>query len=240
MRAYMELISIIIPVYNHLVDLKKALHSIKKQTYKNIEVIIIDDGSDVDIGSKIKPQDFDFDLFIYRQENKGAPVARNKGFEMSKGEYVIFWDADVIAIPSMLQKMRNVLAIHPEASYVYCNFYFGRKQIKGIKFDAEKLREKNYIMTTSLIRRDDFVYFDESLKRFQDWDLWLTMLEKNKMGIFIPEFLFFVIPHKNGISSWLPSFAYKKPWSLLPGFSSKVKEYKLALKIVKDKHGLFS
>ncbi|MDP2693014.1 MAG: glycosyltransferase family A protein [bacterium] len=234
----MQLISIIIPVYNHLSDLMKSLHSISNQTYQGIEVIVVDDGSDVEVSGKMDSKDFDFDLFIYRQENMGAPSARNKGFEMSKGEFVIFWDADVVATPEMLQKMHNVLTIHPEASYVYCDFYYGRKKMPAQKFDGDKLRQNNYIMTTSLIHRDDFPYFDEKLKRFQDWDLWLTMLEKNKIGIYIPEFLFFVMPHKNGISGWLPSIAYKKPWSWLPGIKKKVKDYEIAKQIVLKKHSL--
>ena len=90
------------------------------------------------------------------------------------------------------------------------------------------------------MRRNDFPYFDKNLKRFQDWDLWLTMLEKNKIGIYIPEILFVVIPHKNGISFWLPAFAYKKPFSFLPGLRRKVKAFEDAKKIVMIKHNLIS
>ena len=234
----MQLISIIIPVYNHLSELKKTLQSIKQQTYGNFEVIIVDDGSAEPLEEKINKNDFNFDIYFFHQENMGAPAARNKGFEMSKGEFVIFWDADVIATPAMLRKMHNVLTIHPEASYVYADFFYGKKKMVSGKFDAARLKKMNYIMTTSLIRREDFVFWDESLKRFQDWDLWLTMLEKNKIGINIPEILFFIFPHKNGISSWLPSFAYKKPISFLPGIRKKVRAYEKAKQIIMKKHGL--
>lgn len=236
----MDFISIIIPVYNHLPELKQALQSIKNQTYQNFEVIIVDDGSDYPIEEKINKNDFNFEIIFLREENRGAPVARNKGFEISKGDFVIFWDADVIGTPEMLQKMYNVLTIHPEASYAYADFYYGKKAMKAGKFDSDRLKKENYIMTTSLIRRNDFTYFDKELKRFQDWDLWLTMLEKNKIGIYIPEFLFFVIPHKNGISFWLPAIAYKKPFSFLPGFRARVKAFEKAKKIVMEKHDLIS
>jgi hypothetical protein len=105
-------------------------------------------------------------------------------------------------------------------------------------FDEDKLRQNNFIMTTSLMRRHDFPYFDESLKRFQDWDLWLTMSESGKVATYLPEFLFFIIPHKNGISSWLPKIAYKKPWSMLPFFKKRVMAYEEARKIIMQKHGL--
>lgn len=237
---YMNLISVIIPVYNHFTELKQALQSLKKQTYNNIEVIIVDDGSDEPVENKINKNDFNFDIVCVREENRGAPFARNKGFEVSKGDFVIFWDADVIGSPEMLAKMHNVLSIHPEASYVYSDFYYGKKAMVAGKFDSFRLKRENYIMTTSLMRRNDFLYFDKNLKRFQDWDLWLTMLERDKVGIYIPEFLFFVIPHKNGISFWLPSFAYKKPFSWLPMFRQKVKDYEAAKKIIMEKHGLLS
>jgi len=235
----MQLISIIIPIYNHLPELKKALESIKTQTYSNLEVIIVDDGSGENVAEKIKPENFDFSIRFIRQENKGAAAARNRGWELAQGELIIFWDADVVGEPDMLKKMRNVLTIHPEASYVYCDFYYGKREMKAMKFNAEKLKENNYIMTTGLIRREDFPGFDESLKRWQDWDLWLTMLENDKIGIYIPEFLFFVFSNKKGISAWLPSFAYKKPWRWLPGISGKVKEYDATKQIVMEKHGIW-
>lgn len=232
----MQLISIIIPVYNHLSELKQAMRSIKEQTYRPFEVIIVDDGSAEPVENQIDKREFEFALRFHRQVNRGAPVARNLGFKMSKGELVIFWDADVVAEVEMLQKMHNVLTIHPEASYVYSDFFYGKKKMRAEKFDADKLRGRNYIMTTSLMRREDFPGYDEKLKRFQDWDLWLSMLKRGKTGIYIPEVLFRVSPHKNGISSWLPSFAYKKPWVWLPGIKEKVKEFEKAKKIIVDKY----
>jgi glycosyltransferase involved in cell wall biosynthesis len=234
-----DLISIIIPVYNQSEELRQVFDSIKKQSYKNIEIIVVDDGSssEVVIPEKLD-EDSDIKIKLFRQENKGAPAARNKGFDLSKGDFVFFWDADVIAEPDMLEKMHHVLLLHPESSYVYCNYIFGDKKMSAQKFDSDKLKENNYISTMSLIRREDFVGFDEKLKRFQDWDLWLTMLEKNKQGIWIPEYLFKVIINKNGISSWLPSFAYKNPWKLLPGVNSKVNKYEEAKKIILEKHNV--
>lgn len=236
----MELISIIIPVYNHLSELKQSLHSIKQQTYKNFEVIIVDDGSDEPVEQKINKADFNFDIVFTREENRGVQFARNFGFEISKGEFVIFWDADVIATPDMLQKMYDTLKNNPKASYAYADFYYGQKAMKAGEFDPFKLKKDNYIMTTSLIRKDDFPYFDTALKRFQDWDLWLTMLEQKKIGIYVPGFLFFILPHKNGISFWLPSYAYKKPFSWLPWFKNRVIAYEKAKKIIQEKHGLIS
>src|SRR3989338_1028903 len=210
----MQLISIIIPVYNHWPELKQALRSIQAQTQRPLEVIIVDDGSQAPIAGQIDAREFGLEIKLHRQVNQWAAAARNAGFAISRGEFVIFWDADVIAMPAMLQKM------------------------PAQKFDARDLRKKNYIMTTSLVRRDNFAAFDEKLKRFQDWDLWLTLSARGQNGIYIPEFLFTVTPRKNGISFWLPGFAYKKPWSWLPGIRRKVREFNKAKKIIADKHRL--
>lgn len=169
---------------------------------------------------------------IINQKHRGASAARNAGFSESAGRLVIFWDADTVARPRMLEKMKKMLDNHPESSYVYSQFRFGWKKMKSHKFSADLLKQMNYIDTTSLIRRIDAAAFDESLNRFQDWDLWLTMLENNKTGILIPEVLFKKIAGgRKGISRWLPSFFYKLPWRL-----SAVQNYRQALEIVLKKH----
>ncbi len=239
------LISVIIPVYNHAHTLKRTLESVFNQTYRPLEVIVVNDGSTDNFDEAVKECLLLTDgdcigagsvLSVISQPNSGAPVARNRGFAMSKGEYVIFWDADTLAHPQMLQKMFAYLQKHPEASYAYSQFKFGWKTIKSQQFDAEKLKQINYIDVTSLIRRADVTPFDESLKRFQDWDLWLTMLEQGKTGVFIPEVLYEkVVGSREGISTWLPKFVYQLPWK-----TKDVKKYDAAKEIIVKKHSLLS
>lgn len=230
------MISIIIPVYNHTKALFQSLFSVSKQTYRDFEVVLIDDGSTDKF--EFQTSNFQFPIRIIKQEHLGAPAARNRGFRESKGDCVIFWDADVIAEPEMLEKMIKSLVDHPGVSFVYSNFYFGCKKMPAREFDVESLKKNNYITTTSLIRRESVVPFDESLKRFQDWDLWLTLAEQGKQGIWIPEYLFRVLPNRRGISSWLPSFAYNRMFKHLPFFRRRVAEYESAKQIVMKKHNL--
>jgi len=230
----MELISIVIPYYNRREALEKALDSIQKQTYENVEVIIVDDGSN----ERFQISDFRFKISYHRQKNRGAPAARNKGFDMLKGAYVIFWDADLVAEPEMLAKMYSALQKNTDASYVYCNYYYGLKAMPARMFDADALKQRNYIHSSSLIRRGDVARWDESLKKFQDWDLWLTMLEQGKRGVWIDEYLFRLLPSENGISDWLPRFAYHSPFKWLPGVRRKVRRYVEARDIVLEKHKL--
>lgn len=228
------MISIIIPVYNHAKELNRALVSITMQTYKDIEVIVVDDGSAPAISNQklaISPQ-------LIRQSHAGAPAARNRGLQSAKGKFVIFWDADVIGKPDMLEKMYQALQKNPTASYAYSDFRYGWKKMPARPFDGDTLKKNNYIHSTSLIRRvvlSDKPW-DESLKRFQDWDLWLTLLENNKTGMYVPECLFRVLPHRGGMSAWLPSFAYREPWRRVPWVREKVGEYEACRQIVLDKH----
>ncbi|KKR34629.1 MAG: Glycosyl transferase family 2, partial [Candidatus Magasanikbacteria bacterium GW2011_GWA2_40_10] len=156
----MQLISVIIPVYNHAHTLKRSIESIFNQTYRPLEVIIVNDGSTDNFEEVVKECLHLTDercigagsvLSVISQENAGAPVARNKGFAVSKGEYVIFWDADTLSNPQMLQKMYAYLQKHPDASYAYSQFKFGWKRIKSHSFDESLLKKLNYIDITSLI-----------------------------------------------------------------------------------------
>lgn len=234
------MISIIIPVFNQAKKISACLESIIKQTINNtpnsIEVIIINDGSkdgvENALGNFIKAHNFDFEIKIFSQTNQGAPAARNRGAKEARGEYLFFCDADAILRANALEEMMSALAFNPTVGYAYSSFLWGRKLFKIGPFDAEKLKREPYIHTMSLIRREIFPGWDESIKKFQDWDLWLTMLESGHSGVWIDKVLFTVSPGGT-ISSWLPSFAYK----IFP-FLPQVKKYKQAMAIIKKKHRL--
>lgn len=233
------LISVVIPVYNHAHTLQQTFLSLKNQIYKPLEIIVVNDGSidDFDeVMKRILTEYADFSIAVVSQSNQGAAAARNVGFQRATGEYVIFWDADTVALPTMLDRMQTALEQDPEAGYAYSSYKFGWKVMPGRIFDADKLRSVNYIDMTSLIRRSSLPAkpFDESLKRFQDWDLWLTLLEAGKRGIFIPLVLYKKIVHgRQGMSAWVPRFVYRLPWK-----TKRVKKYEAARTIIMSKHHL--
>lgn len=230
-----HLISIVVPVYNQGDKIGACLESILSQTYTDWEVIVVNDGSTDTVGSVIQAYQprFSADRLLYfSQTNQGANAARNAGAAQAHGTYLIFCDADIVLREDCLAKMMTALEKHPEVSFAYCAFYYGAKLFSSFGYDEARLRTMPYIHTTALLRREHFPGFDKTLKRFQDWDLWLTMLAQQHRGVWLHESLFTV---KTGgtMSSWLPSFAYK----LLP-FLPTVKKYRAALKTIKDKHGL--
>ena len=216
--------SIIIPIYNQAKKLSNCLDSIKKQSYNNYEIIVVNDGSTDNIYEVIKKWQKEFGIkfkFVENEINRGAPVARNRGFRKSRGEFILFCDADAVLYPEALETMLKSLKEHPEASYVYPGHKFGWKTFRSFAFDAEKLKQMPYIHTMSLIRREHFPGsgWDESIKKLQDWDLWLRMLAEGHKGYWIDQVLFKVSPGGT-MSSWLPSFFYK----LFP-LSSNRQEY---------------
>lgn len=231
------MISIIIPIYNQANKLSACLNSIKNQTYSNYEIIVVNDKSRDRLSAIINKYKkiFGYKIeFYHNQKNHGAPYTRNKGFRYSKGGYIIFVDADSVLRKDALEIMLDTLKIQTEASYVYPNHKFGFKKFRIFPFDAEKLKEMPYIHTTALLRREHFPKsgWDESLKRLQDWDLWLTILEEGHVGFWIDEFLF-EVSAGGTMSGWMPGFFYK-----FLAFLPKVKKYKKAVEIVKKKHGL--
>lgn len=228
-------ISIIIPAYQAEKTISVCLDSILKQSFRDFEIIVVNDGSTDNTlknlgGYKDK-------IKVINQPNSGAPAARNRGFGESRGDYVIFCDADIILKKDALQKMLKILEDNPDISYVYPSFKFGWKKFKLREFDAEKLKQYPYIHTTALIRREHFPKFDETLKKFQDWDLWLTMLEQGRRGRWIPEILF-TVRTGGTMSNWLPGFVYELPWGKIGWKPKSIRKYEEAKRVIKEKHNL--
>lgn len=96
------LVSVVIPFYSNVNWLMEALNSVQEQSYKNIEVLVINDGSKENV-SLIKDK-YDMDLRIINKENGGPASARNLGIEKSSGKYIAFLDSDDIWLPDKLQR----------------------------------------------------------------------------------------------------------------------------------------
>ncbi len=233
-----DLISVIIPTYQHAEGLPACLDSALAQTYESIEIVVVNDGSTDNTTEVLEA--YQDQIILINQDNQGSNPARNRGFDASSGDYVIFCDADVAMKPDCLAKMYQALQDHHEASYAYSAFHFGGRLMRGVEFDAAALRSYNYVNSASLIRREHFPRFDESIKRFQDWDLFLTMLEQDHVGVMIPDVLYDVrvIGESRIGSAWLPSFVYKIPWHLIGWKPRRVRKYEEARSVIMKKHRL--
>ncbi len=232
------LISVVITTYQHAGTLAACLDSVLAQTYPSLQIIVVNDGSTDSTDDVVKP--YLNQIQYITQANAGSNPARNRGFLEVKGEFVIFCDADVRMKPHMLESLLAALNAHPEASYAYSSFIFGWKVFGGVPFTDERMKTRNFVHTSALVRTKDFPGFDEVIKRLQDWDVWLTMLENGKRGVLVPELLFEVaVEGKSRIgSNWMPSFMYSIPWKTLGWMPAQVKKYEAARDIIAKKHGL--
>ncbi len=168
-------ISIVIPV-RHGGSPQVTLCSLELQTYRHFDTIVVHD-----------------------HESRGAPWARNQGMKQVTTPLVLFSDDDVEWTPWALDKMRTALIYNPGASYSYGGFYVGSRLTPDREFNREELRGKNFVTTMSLVRWAHHPGWDESLKRLQDWDVWLTMLERGYVGVSCGAVLFST-QRRNGIT----------------------------------------
>lgn len=115
-------VSVIIPVYNVENYIVKCVDSVVNQTLKDIEIIVIDDGSIDDSIKKIENRYSDNRLKIFRKTNGGQASARNYGISKAKGEYLLFIDSDDFVSKNMIEKMYNRV-IEKDVDLVICDYY---------------------------------------------------------------------------------------------------------------------
>lgn len=198
------LVSIIIPAYNAGQYIKEAVKSALAQTYKKIEIIVVDDGS-TDSTKKVLESYIKTKKIIYiYQSNKGLSGARNTGMRAAIGNYTAFLDADDIFLPEKIERQADFLEKNPEYDFCYCDiFHFYEdepEQMFKLNYryysgDAvlKNLFKKNFINPLSVVMRKNIIdkcgYFNESLKRTEDWDYWVSLAWQGARFYFLPEVL---------------------------------------------------
>lgn len=188
-----SLISIIMPAFNRQQFVCKAIESALSQTWRNIELIIIDDGSTDDTKIVIEKYKKDSRFVYYYQKNQGQSVARNKGIKESHGEYIAFLDSDDIWLPDKLEKQIAIIEINPGYDVYYGDIVqididdnvISDKNMKRYSGRISKylIRDNFISMCTTLTRRDCFFnlgLFDERERIAEDYELWLRFSTKFK------------------------------------------------------------
>lgn len=115
------MISIVMPCYNRASFLQRALDNIRAQSFKEIEVVIVDDGSTDNTREKVESliSNYSFSISYLFQHNQGAAAARQTGVKHSKGEFIAFFDSDDLWFESYLESLQNVI-LRNEFDWVYC------------------------------------------------------------------------------------------------------------------------
>ncbi len=188
-------VSIVIPVYNGSNYLKEAIDSALSQTYKNIEVIVINDGSN-DKGKTDKIcKSYGKKIRYFKKENGGVSSALNMGIEKMEGEYFSWLSHDDIYYPNKIEKQIKYLSKnYDDKKILFCDYELINEKgehIQFVKFDHKELKEKpEYALLrgcingiTLLIPKsafDKYGKFDETLKCVQDYDMWKRFMESYK------------------------------------------------------------
>jgi len=190
------LISVIIPVYNRSAYLPTAVESVLQQTYRNFELIIVDDHSEDETYYSIFPYLKDKRItYYYLNKNHGVSYARNYGIKKSSGEFIAFLDSDDYWLPEKLEKQLNYML---SKNFHICQteeiwirrgkFVNPKKKHKKIEGDIFKKSLELCIVSPSavMIKREVFNkigLFDENLKACEDYDLWLRASIHYKIGL---------------------------------------------------------
>jgi glycosyltransferase involved in cell wall biosynthesis len=188
---HQPLVSVIITCYNHGKYLSNAINSIYKQDdYSNIEIVLVDDGS-VD-NTKEECSKFPDVVYVY-QDNSGLSAARNTGIRNSRGEYLVFLDADDWFLPGAIKTNADMLTANAGIAFVSGGhrFLYEKENITlDISNDIRnnyycRLLEGNYIAmhATVMYRRFSFdtVLYDTSLKACEDYDVYLRVARKHQV-----------------------------------------------------------
>ena len=126
------LVSIIMPVYNGEKYIKEAIDSVINQTYKNWELIIVNDGSKDNTERIVKSYD-DKRIKYFYQENKGVSAARNRALEVAKGKYITFLDSDDYLPPNSIKAREEYLEKNPDIDIVDGKAYVMDENLEKIK-----------------------------------------------------------------------------------------------------------
>jgi len=193
--AMNNLVSVIIPTYNSAKYIAEAIDSVLAQTYENFEIITIDDGSTDNTEEMLKP--YMGKITYIRKENGGPASARNRGIEISKGEFIAFLDADDVWLPQKLEKQMNFMRNNPDIDII-CTAVSDYRDSENLSSGEITLLKKGYIFnqliqgnfitaSTVLLKAKCIKYgelFDEDkrLISVEDYNLWLRLSRKYKFG----------------------------------------------------------
>lgn len=180
------LVSVITASYNRSHYLPQTIESVLKQTYGNLEYILVDDGSTDDTKDVIKPYQEDRRFRYYFQANQGQSVARSFGLRVSKGEFLCFLDSDNLWEQDKIENQIEIFESHPDWDIVYGDIQHideggNPLDIPNMKRHSGQITEKllfdNFVtFNTAMFRRECYLELgglDETIRRADDYEFWL-------------------------------------------------------------------
>lgn len=220
---YEPLVTVVIPLFNQALFIEANLTSVKNQSYRNIQVIIIDDGSEdssFDIANRFVKTDARFQ--IIRTQNRGVSSARNLGISLAQGEFVAFLDSDDLWLPNKLELQMRILGANRNLGALVSNYFVAIKGEGGVivakrlvkiraphrlaygwlSFEGSGplLSSSLLIRTECLKLNSDKIIFDINLSTLADLDFFLRINQITEVGI-VQEPLVYYLQHDKQMHS---------------------------------------
>ncbi len=207
-----ELVTVIVPVYNRAHAIARSIGSICNQSYRNLDILIVDDASSDDIVSAVEALKDPRVRLIRREKNGGAAAARNIGVDAARGELIAFHDSDDVVVFDKIERQVNLLRSMPEdyiAVYTAVQFYFAADQtnyalmksyvrpfpdtkLLSGDLSGQTMGANTVNLPTVLVRKSALIAAgpsDELMRNNVDWDLMIRLTRQGKFA-FIPEPLY--------------------------------------------------
>ncbi len=195
------LIDIILPTFNRAYCLNRTIDSVLSQTYKEIKLYIIDDGSTDETKNLISQYQNEARLIYFYQENKGVSAARNYGIKKAQAEWVAFVDSDDEWLPNKLKTQVDFIKKNPNYRFVHSDEIWMRN---GVRVNQKKKFDKSHhdlfrrslemclISPSTVVMKKELCLqhelFNENFIVCEDYDLWLKILATEEVG-FLSEYL---------------------------------------------------
>ncbi|WP_447979717.1 glycosyltransferase family 2 protein [Candidatus Nitrospira bockiana] len=226
----MPRVSVVIPVYNAEDHVGEAIEGVLAQTFQDLEIIVIDDGS-TDGSAAVVQRYSDAVKYVY-QKNAGVAIATNRGVELSRGELIAFLDNDDIWLPQKLERQIAFLDQHQECGVVNCDMqYISQtgavmdRYVRGVNREHPYVRlfQKGFVIYCSMIVVRRTVYdrvggFNESFVAagLQDMEWLSRVVEHTEVG-YVPETLVLYRDHGPRVHGDLHKLNEDLYWQLLSG-----------------------
>lgn len=193
----MAKVSVVIPCYNQGIYLEEAVDSVLCQTYRDFEIIIVNDGSTDPCTNELLANYHRPNTRVLATANQGLAEARNTGIREACGEFILPLDADDRIGADYLEKGVAVLEADPAAGIVYCLAdTFGARSgpWPSPPFSLRRMLLGNLIFCSALFRREDWErvggYNRNMAVGWEDWDFWLSIIGLGRKVVRLPETLF--------------------------------------------------